>query len=204
MVEQGRFRKELFFRLNLVNLRLPPLRERRADIPLLATHFLRRVEKETGVRYTFSEESLSLIADYDWPGNVSELENVIERTCAISIGPVLQVDDLPKQLQDFAIERTKFDAPEAVSEPVAGDPGRTKDETAIVPIAEIEKRVILKTVRLLKGDKLLAAKLLGIGKTTLYRKLKDYGSGTGEFPTLPAVIDCDVDDGKPQADFQAS
>src|SRR5947209_2620053 len=105
MVEQGRFRKDLFFRLNVVNLRIPPLRDRRGDIPMLAMHFLARMEKETGVERTFSDDSLRVMAEYDWPGNVRELENAIERACALSSGPVLHLGDLPTQLQDFRMHR---------------------------------------------------------------------------------------------------
>jgi DNA-binding NtrC family response regulator len=176
MVEQGRFRKDLFFRLNVVNLRIPPLRERRGDIPLLAMHFLARMEKETGVERTFSDESLRVMQEYDWPGNVRELENAIERACALSSGPVLHMGDLPTQLQDFRMQREaaasaeNHASSEAVARPAWGAGGGD-----IVSIAEMEKHAILGTIRQLKGDKLLAAKLLGIGKTTLYRKLKEYG-----------------------------
>ncbi|RZU42946.1 two component Fis family sigma54 specific transcriptional regulator [Edaphobacter modestus] len=178
MVEQGKFRKDLFFRLNVVNLRIPPLRERRGDIPLLAMHFLARMEKETGVERTLSDDSLRLMADYDWPGNVRELENAIERACALSSGPVLHLGDMPTQLQDLRMQRKA----EAVSEPVAAEIAAVESvrgvltrDGEIVSIAEMEKQAILNTIHQLKGDKLLAAKLLGIGKTTLYRKLKEYG-----------------------------
>jgi two-component system response regulator HydG len=179
MVEQGKFRKDLFFRLNVVNLRIPPLRERRGDISLLAMHFLARVEKETGVERTLSDDSLRLLADYDWPGNVRELENAIERACALSSGPVLHLGDMPTQLQDLRMQRVA----EAAEEPLPtqdaveqdGSQSTRAGDGAIVSIAELEKQAILGTIQQLHGDKLLAAKLLGIGKTTLYRKLKEYG-----------------------------
>jgi two-component system response regulator HydG len=178
MVEQGKFRKDLFFRLNVVNLRIPPLRERRDDIPLLAMHFLARMERETGVQRTLSDDSLRLMADYDWPGNVRELENAIERACALSSGPVLHLGDMPTQLQDLKMQR----AAEAAVTPPAGSldadaaaPNSSAGAGEIVSIAEMEKQAILNTIKQLNGDKLLAAKLLGIGKTTLYRKLKEYG-----------------------------
>ena len=88
MVEQGRFRKDLYFRLNVVNLRIPPLRDRRGDIATLAMHFLEQRQKEKGVELTFSDETLRVLGEYDWPGNVRELENAIERACALSSGPV--------------------------------------------------------------------------------------------------------------------
>jgi two-component system response regulator HydG len=178
MVEQGKFRKDLFFRLNVVNLRIPPLRERRGDIPLLAMHFLDRMEKQTGVERTLSDDSLRLMADYDWPGNVRELENAIERACALSSGPVLHLGDMPTQLQDLKMHRAAEAAAENLSaqaEQDATTPRVPGGAGEIVSIAELEKQAILNTIKQLNGDKLLAARLLGIGKTTLYRKLKEYG-----------------------------
>jgi len=177
MVEQGKFRKDLFFRLNVVNLKIPPLRERRGDVPLLAMHFLARLEKETGIVRTLSDDSLRLMAEYDWPGNVRELENAIERACALSSGPVLHLGDMPTQLQDLRMQReveTSL-APTMAALSMEKVQGGAEGNNEIVSIAEMEKQAILGTIRQLKGDKLLAAKLLGIGKTTLYRKLKEYG-----------------------------
>jgi two-component system response regulator HydG len=178
MVEQGKFRKDLYFRLNVVNLRIPALRERRSDIPLLAIHFLGRMEKETGIQRTLSDDSLRLMADYDWPGNVRELENAIERACALSSGPVLHLGDMPTQLQDLKMQRAAASAEEPPASTLQSDnaPGRSGSGGAeILSIAAMEKHAILSTIKQLNGDKLLAAKLLGIGKTTLYRKLKEYG-----------------------------
>ncbi|WP_317891094.1 sigma-54-dependent transcriptional regulator [Edaphobacter bradus] len=171
MVEQGRFRKDLFFRLNVVNLRIPPLRDRRDDIPLLAMHFVERMKKETGVDYTVSDETLRVMAAYDWPGNVRELENAIERACALSSGPVLHMGDLPTQLQDFRMHSIMAEQPVVAAQ----GPGAADGDGSIVSIAEMEKQAILATIRQLNGNKLMAARLLGIGKTTLYRKLKEYG-----------------------------
>ena len=166
LVEAGRFRRDLYFRLNVVNLRIPPLRDRREDIPVLAQHFLERSQRETGVLHTFSDDALHVMMGYSWPGNVRELENAIERACALSSGPVLHMGDMPTQLQDFR-NQNRLEA--GVTAEDATEPAR------IVSIAEMERRAILGTIRQLKGDKLMAAKLLGIGKTTLYRKLKEYG-----------------------------
>ncbi|HEX3571237.1 MAG TPA: sigma-54 dependent transcriptional regulator [Acidobacteriaceae bacterium] len=166
-VEQGQFRKDLYFRLNVVKLAIPPLRERREDIPMLAQHFLDAVQRERGGSCSFSDEALRLVCEYDWPGNVRELQSAVERTSAMSSGPVLQTVDLPTQLQDFQ-EHLRAGAAVAEDEPAAEGP-------SVVSIAEMEKQAILSTIRQLNGDKLLAAKLLGIGKTTLYRKLKEYG-----------------------------
>jgi two-component system response regulator HydG len=182
MVAHGTFRKDLYFRLSVVNLRLPPLRERREDIAILATHFLDRLQRETGVSHIFSEDAVRLMTEYDWPGNVRELENAIERACSLSSGPVLHMADLPTQLQDFRRHRLEENLPADE----AGD-GRDAErehagpDDSIVSIAAMEKQAILGTIRQLNGDKLMAAKLLGIGKTTLYRKLKEYGlAGAGE------------------------
>jgi DNA-binding NtrC family response regulator len=179
MVEQGRFRKDLFFRLSVVNLRIPPLRERREDIPLLVMHFLERMHQDTGEARIFSGETLRVLSEFDWPGNVRELENAIERACALSSGPVLHMGDLPTQLQDFRMhsipQRHDADAHKAN----ADEDGSRGADGAIVSIAEMEKSAILGTIKQLNGDKLMAARLLGIGKTTLYRKLKEYGISEG-------------------------
>jgi two-component system response regulator HydG len=177
MVERGSFRKDLYFRLNVVNLRIPPLRNRREDIAPLAMHFLARMEKETGVVRTFSDSTLRVMTEYDWPGNVRELENAIERACALSSGPVLHMGDLPTQLQNFRLQQGP--AIRAEEDGAARRERASADGGEIVSIAEMEKHAILGTIRQLKGDKLMAAKLLGIGKTTLYRKLKEYGIAEG-------------------------
>jgi DNA-binding NtrC family response regulator len=172
MVETGRFRKDLYFRLNVVNLRIPPLRERKSDIPLLAANVLEHMQRETGITYKFSDDALQLIMGYDWPGNVRELENAIERACALSSGPVLHLGDFPTQVQDFHAQRR------AAEQAAGAELSATLDSSGAHPvlsIAELEKQAILNTIRQLKGDKLMAARLLGIGKTTLYRKLKEYG-----------------------------
>lgn len=167
-VEQGQFRKDLYFRLNVVKLSIPAIRERREDIPMLARHFVENVQRQRGVRFRFSDAALRLLCGYDWPGNVRELQSAIERTCAMSSGPVLHTVDLPTQLQDFQAH-LRADAASAGKETQDGGPA------PVVPIADMEKQAILSTIQRLNGDKLMAAKLLGIGKTTLYRKLKEYG-----------------------------
>ena len=167
MVEQGKFRKDLYFRLNVVNVKLPSLRERRQDIALLAAHFLERRRRETGVLYTLSDAVLGVLGGYDWPGNVRELENTLERACALSSGPVLHLGDMPTQLQDYRMQSKH-------ASEVASTQAASMDDS-ILTIAEMEKAAILHTLRQLNGDKLTAARLLGIGKTTLYRKLKEYG-----------------------------
>ncbi len=172
MVEQGRFRKDLFYRLNVVSLRLPALRERRQDIPLLAAHFLDRIGREYAKKFELSDEALRVLDEYDWPGNVRELENALERACSFSSGTVVQLGDMPTQLQDFRMQQRRLTMPlrEVLEAAAASSPGVTS-------LAEMEKQAILDTIRRLNGDKLQAARLLGIGKTTLYRKLKEYGIG---------------------------
>ncbi|MGB6192963.1 MAG: sigma-54 dependent transcriptional regulator [Terracidiphilus sp.] len=169
MVEKGTFRKDLFYRLNVVNLRLPALRDRREDIPLLAAHFLDRISKERGTKYQLSDEALRTMMRHEWPGNVREIENAVERACALSSGPVLHLGDLPTQLQQEGLA-----AHHAAAE--ARRSGAATAETpGVKPLADLEREAILGAIRALNGDKLQAAKLLGIGKTTLYRKLKEYG-----------------------------
>ncbi len=171
MVEAGRFRKDLYFRLNVVNLRIPPLRDRRDDIPLLAQHFLERNQRESGIAHSFSDDALRALVSYSWPGNVRELESAVERACALSSGPILHMGDLPTQLHDAALQ-ARLHRP-------AEQPPAEEQTARILSIAEMERNAILGTLRELKGDKLLAARLLGIGKTTLYRKLKEYGVSDG-------------------------
>jgi len=168
MVENGSFRKDLFYRLNVVNLRLPALRDRREDIPLLAAHFLDRISKEHNRKFALSDEALRTMMRHDWPGNVRELEHAIERACAMSSGPVLLLGDLPTQLQQRGLEARR-----AATATVQGDEAAGAPE--LKTLAELEREAILGAIRTLNGDKLQAAKLLGIGKTTLYRKLKEYG-----------------------------
>ena len=170
MVEKGTFRKDLFYRLNVVNLRLPSLRDRREDIPLLAAHFLDRISREHGAKFTLSDEALRTMMRYDWPGNVRELENSVERACALSSGPILHLGDLPTQLQQQGLEARRVAA-------VGVEAGHDEGGAAVTTLAEMERQAIVGTIRALNGDKLQAAKLLGIGKTTLYRKLKEYGIG---------------------------
>ncbi len=167
MVERGTFRKDLFYRLNVVNLKLPPLRTRKEDIPLLAAHFLERLSRERKQKYTLSDDVLRAMMRYDWPGNVRELENAVEHACTMGTGPVLSLGDLPTQLRNQALEARR-----AVAEGPGSD---SAGGSGVAPLAETEKREILKAIRLFDGDKLKAAKVLGIGKTTLYRKLKEYG-----------------------------
>ena len=154
-VRTGGFRQDLYFRLNVVQIKLPPLRERKTDIPLLVNSFLEKFGAENRNVRTISEDAIARLMAYDWPGNVRELENAIERAIALGSGPILHVGDLPSNLQYNTGERMP-----------------QNDE--IMPLEELERREILRALREAGGDKLAAARLLGIGKTTLYRKLKQY------------------------------
>ena len=156
-VGNGAFRRDFYFRLNVLSVRLSPLRERREDIPLLAAHLLERIWRTSGRRYSLSDDAMQALVAYDWPGNVRELENCIERCCAMNSGPVIHSTDLPNCI-------THLRQRGSVS------------STRITPIADLEKEAIRSAIAQLNCDKLTAARLLRIGKTTLYRKLKAYGS----------------------------
>jgi two-component system response regulator HydG len=163
-VAQGTFRRDLYFRLNVLTLRIPPLRDRKQDIPLLTGHFLERLARATGVQRNISDEALKLLLAYEWPGNIRELENCLERACALTSGPTIHVSDMPSSIQTWK-SQTQCNC---------GDlPGMSEKITTLV---ELERQAILQALDQLHGDKLEAAKLLGIGKTTLYRKLKEYGA----------------------------
>jgi DNA-binding NtrC family response regulator len=154
-IRTGAFRQDLYFRLNVVQMKLPALRDRKSDIPLLVTAFLEKFAGTRAVTKTITDEAMRRLITYDWPGNVRELENAVARAVAMGSGPYLEMADLPSQLHYATSER----AP---------------DHNEILPLEELERRAILKTLVETKGDKLSAAKMLGIGKTTLYRKLKQY------------------------------
>ena len=156
-IRAGSFRQDLYFRLNVVQIKLPALRDRRVDIPLLVNTFLEKFSDPARPIHTISEEAMRRIMAYDWPGNIRELENAIERAVALGSGPILHVGDLPSNLQYTSTEKL----PEG-------------DE--MVPLEALERRAIFRALRETAGDKLAAARLLGIGKTTLYRKLKQYES----------------------------
>jgi DNA-binding NtrC family response regulator len=157
-VAQGTFRRDLYSRLDVLNLRIPALRERRQDIPVLAAYFLDRMSREFGQERTLSDDAMKALLAYDWPGNVRELENCLQRAGAMNSGPVIQLTDLPSAIHT------------GNGQAIIKVDGSAK----IIPISEMERKTILNTISQLNGDKLLAARLLGIGKTTLYRKLKEY------------------------------
>jgi two-component system response regulator HydG len=167
MVEQGRFRRDLYYRLNVVKMTLPPLRERKEDIPLLAAHFLERNSREMKRPFRLSAETLAFLVDYAWPGNIRELSNAIDRACNFCSGEVIEMGEMTTSIQDAWKHAAA----------VRQKPRETgmNEAPQVLTLAEREKEAILTTLEQVKGDKLLAARLLDIGKTTLYRKLKEYG-----------------------------
>jgi two-component system response regulator HydG len=175
-VREGRFREDLYYRLNVVPVHVPPLRDRREDVPLLVQHFVQIYSQKNGKSITgCSRAALDILADYSWPGNVRELENAIERAVVLSRDSTIGEHDLPRELVDAGAGG--IDAP-ALSFNIG------------TPLADIEMRVIRETLRHTKGDKRLAAKLLGIATRTIYRRLEAL-EGT---ETPPA------DDGEGKAD----
>jgi DNA-binding NtrC family response regulator len=170
-IERGNFRLDLYYRLNVVKITLPSLRERKEDIPLLVEFFLQRL----GKNHTLTQEVLDSMTAYDWPGNVRELKNAIERMVALNSGPLLHLADMPTTLQNHRdAERAGqlFVSVAAFKETV---PPTTAAPHAVLRLEETEKRAILAALAHTKGDRSTAATLLGIGRTTLYRKLKEYG-----------------------------
>ena len=159
-IRAGAFRQDLYFRLNVMQIKLPPLRERKSDIPLLVSFFLEKFSDSQRPIRTISEDAMRRLMVYDWPGNVRELENAVERAVALGSGPILHIADLPSNLQQSSNEKSL-------------------ESNELTTIDEMIRRAILRALRETNGDKLAAARLLGIGKTTLYRKLKQYG------PELP-------------------
>jgi len=155
-VKAGRFREDLYYRINVVPVRVPPLRDRLEDVPLLVDHFLRMYTARHGKSIDgVNDEAVDLMARYGWPGNVRELENAIERAVVLARGSVIEVDDLPPELRD----------------PQAGH-GRQLTFSVGTPLEEVERRMIMETLKFTRGDKRLAADLLGIATRTIYRKLE--------------------------------
>jgi DNA-binding NtrC family response regulator len=191
-VERGTFRRDLYFRLNVINIRLSPLRERKEDIPALVHHFLLKV----GGNYSVTAEALEVMLSYDWPGNVRELENCIQHMVAINSGPLLHMADLPSNLQNHLVQKRaqylmaaaggegiavlppqefgERELPAGAHGPISPGPTSYGAVPSIISLLELERRAILHALEYTKGDRAVAAHLLGIGRTTLYRKLKEY------------------------------
>jgi two-component system response regulator HydG len=157
------FREDLYYRLNVIGIHLVPLRERRGDIPLLVEHFLERFSaKNNQPVNVFSRAAVEAMSNYDWPGNIRELENSVERAVVLGRGEVLTLADLPAGVAGESREDDEL--PVEAGSTVISIPVGT-------PLAEVERRVILETLRSTGGDKSAAARRLGIATRTIYRKL---------------------------------
>jgi len=157
LVKEGTFREDLYFRLKVVTLHIPPLRERKADIPLLATHFLKELSAAHHKEIAeITPEARRRLAQYDWPGNVRELRNCIEHMVVVTTDPILDDHDLPDHI-------LPGEGPTAQPQALVG-----------ISIAEAERELIKNTLSMVDGNRVEAAKILGIGERTLYRKLKEY------------------------------
>lgn len=174
-IDEGTFRKDLFYRLSVFPISLPPLRERVEDINLLVFHFLEEY-KQKSKRFIsgISNEALVALVNYDWPGNVRELENAIERAVIIASGRQIELMDLPEAIGRSAGTSSAH----ARFARVSSGGGTGFEITLPASMDEIEKHVIEATLEYAEGDKSLAARLLNIGRKTLYRKLEQYGSDT--------------------------
>jgi two-component system response regulator HydG len=167
-VRAGRFREDLFYRLDVVSVTLPPLRERREDVPLLAGAFLRRIAEQSGKRVVgFAPAALAALEAYPWPGNVRELLHAVERAVILTRGDLVDLADLPEAIREAA------PAPPTAASPA----GPALVVPLGTPLDEVERLVIRETLRQTKGDKNLAAQILGIAPRTIYRKLDRDESG---------------------------
>jgi DNA-binding NtrC family response regulator len=168
LVKEGKFRDDLFYRLNVVRITLPSLKEREEDIPMLAHHFLHKCAggATTAVR-GFHPDTMECLQRYRWPGNVRELENAIERAVSLSHGPLLTPDDLPAQIRQApAPADHKPDMPDTA-------------ESVYLTLEEVEKRHLVRVLKETKGNKVKAAKILGIDRRTLYRMAERFGLDLG-------------------------
>jgi transcriptional regulator with PAS, ATPase and Fis domain len=159
-VEESRFREDLYYRINVIQIDLPPLRERGTDILLLAQHFVEQFAIRSDKQIAgISNEASEKLLNYTWPGNVRELRNIIERAVALTGCEKISVDDLPKKIRDYRVSHFL----------VGSD-----NPSELVPIQEVERRYILHVIKTVRGNKTLAARVLGLDRKTLYRKLQHY------------------------------
>lgn len=174
MVNEGTFREDLFYRLNVMHIQVPALKERSADIPLLANMLLKKLEKQFYKSNTqLSEKVITAFTAHHWPGNVRELENVLERAINVLDGPVIECRHLPLYLKDTVAAKLS-DTPKA-SDPLNSDEDHLRVISLKEAVMETEKRMIVRALHTTNGDKLEAAKLLDISKTSLYDKCRQYG-----------------------------
>ncbi|MEM9694222.1 MAG: sigma-54 dependent transcriptional regulator [Myxococcota bacterium] len=162
-VEAGRFREDLFYRVNVVSVRVPALRARGNDVVLLAQHFLNTIRERTGKQVDGIDAAAARkFVEYDWPGNVRELENVIERAVAITRSDTVTLEDLPRKLVQFEPRTTTLPSEE--------------DVELMAPLAEVERRYIERVLEAAGKNKTLAAKVLGLDRRTLYRKMERWSA----------------------------
>jgi len=165
-IEEGRFREDLYFRINVIQVTMPPLRARGSDVLLLAQHFLAHYAARTARHVTgLTSPAAERLLSYAWPGNVRELQNCIERAVALTQYEDITVDDLPEKIRAYRRSHVL----------VTSD-----DPTELVPLEEVERRYILRVMEAVGDNKTLAAQRLGTGRKTLYRKLERYGVPTAE------------------------
>jgi DNA-binding NtrC family response regulator len=173
-VKAGRFREDLYFRINVVTVHLPPLRERREDVPILVAHFLAKLaRRERRAAATLSPEALKLLNAYSWPGNVRELENAIERAVAVAKGNVVLPSDLPPEVGGGGGTLAAV----AAGGGGPGDAGIIADRPSL---GELERRYIQLVLTESGGNKKKAAEKLGIDRRTLYRALEREGDDAGD------------------------
>ena len=173
-VAAGRFRLDLYYRLNVFTIHLPPLRERREDIPLLVEHFLCMRALAGAEPFQPSEEIMKLLVNYDWPGNVRELEHCVSRMAALNSEGVLEMADLPSALRNY---RASLGI-DHLADAVVRQPElefQLVPDTPVISLPDVEKRTIQRALSASGGERSRAARLLKIGRTTLYRKMKEYG-----------------------------
>ena len=167
MVADGRFRQDLYYRLNIISIELPPLRERPGDIPLLMDHFLRELSRRMNREVQgFSRAVRRVMMSYEWPGNIRQLRNCVERMLVVDSDGLLDVDGLPPELRHLVGDATEADGPlEAAG----------ADTLIGRPLNDVEKYYIQRALELTDGNREETARLLGIGERTLYRKINEYG-----------------------------
>jgi sigma-54 specific flagellar transcriptional regulator A len=181
-VEKGVFRQDLYYRLNVITIRLPPLRERKEDIPLLVQRFLDPEHRRASRHYTVTREVMDALMAHDWPGNVRELQNCLDRMTAVNSGPLLHTVDLPSAVQ-FSMDAGRCGMSAMAAIALAGTTLPAGD--TVVPLDQVERSAILNALAKTKGDRAAAAHFLGIGRTTLYRKLRGYGIVPVASPVAP-------------------
>jgi DNA-binding NtrC family response regulator len=176
-VAAGRFRQDLYFRLNVFAIRLPRLRDRKEDIPLLVDHFLQAAQAAGLPEFRPSDDVMETLISYDWPGNVRELKHCVDRMSALHSEGALQLADLPSPLQYHRSSNGLGRLVEAIDEggSEALPEVRVSPISPVISIPQSERRTIEKALAATGGERAKAAQILGIGRTTLYRKMKQYG-----------------------------